>query len=361
MDNQQIISYSQNLPETPNYFFDESIRDRESLIDFLKENNWPTGLINFFISSANKVAIRYFIYDDSGSMTSFDATRFVNGISIPSTRWDELKDVMKFHIKIANRGLINTKMFFLNDDAIHVGITKCNEESLVSKLNVMKGGMTPLCRTIRNIIEEVSPHFDRIRQSEKEIELVICTDGVSSDGYVGEELFKLRNLPIRIVLRLCTNEQKIVDYWNEIDKTFDLKLDIIDDYISEARQIQDLNPRFCYGYPLHQLREYGFSDPLIDHIDEMRLNDDQLETLRYMILGRDEDTGTNCSVTHKHRLWIESKNSQIRLEDVKVTPIPIASLVEVNLEPVHNEYSAPDEYRIGEKYNDKNDCCCIIS
>ena len=43
--------------------------------------------------------------------------------------------------------------------------------------------------------------------------MVIITDGEASDGDLLEAMKPLDDLPALIVVKLCTDEQKVVDYW----------------------------------------------------------------------------------------------------------------------------------------------------
>jgi hypothetical protein len=50
----------------------------------------------------------------------------------------------------------------------------------------------------------------------------------------------LHLLPVWVVIRLCTNENAIVSYWNNVDKEIELNMDVIDDPMGEAKEIHRL-------------------------------------------------------------------------------------------------------------------------
>lgn len=54
------------------------------------------------------------------------------------------------------------------------------------------------------------------------------------------------------MLRLCTNERKVIDYWNNIDKELELELDVLDDVAGDASEVKSFNPWITYGEPLHR-------------------------------------------------------------------------------------------------------------
>jgi hypothetical protein len=109
--------------------------------------------------------------------------------------------------------------------------------------------------------------------------LVICTDGEASDGDITAALRPLHNLPVWVVIRLCTDVDAIVDYWNNVDGQLELNMDVIDDPIGEGKEIQQMNKWITYGEPLHRLREFGVTAKEIDMIDEVALSLEQMRNL----------------------------------------------------------------------------------
>ena len=64
--------------------------------------------------------------------------------------------------------------------------------------------------------------------------MVIATDGVSTDGDLTDVMRPFEQLPVWVVVRLCTDDDAIVRYWNDIDAELELELDVLDDFASEA-------------------------------------------------------------------------------------------------------------------------------
>lgn len=58
---------------------------------------------------------------------------------------------------------------------------------------------------------------DFLRQTNQKVCVIIATDGESSDGDIAAAMRPLQQLPVWVVIRLCTDENRIVDYWNNID------------------------------------------------------------------------------------------------------------------------------------------------
>lgn len=120
-----------------------------------------------------------------------------------------------------------------------------------------------------------------LRNKGQKAVVVIATDGLPTtvDGKMGtrakEEfvhcLRLFQALPVWIVVRLCTNDQAVVEFYNNLDHEVELSVEVIDDFQSEAQEARSHNKWLCYSLPLHRCREFGFHDPLFDIIDERSL------------------------------------------------------------------------------------------
>ena len=54
-------------------------------------------------------------------------------------------------------------------------------------------------------------------------------------------MLPLRNLPVYVVIRLCTGQDSIVTYWNSLVKgpnSLEIHMDIIDDPIGEGIEVR---------------------------------------------------------------------------------------------------------------------------
>lgn len=133
-------------------------------------------------------------------------------------------------------------------------------------------GGTPLCAHITEIAESIRQVEGQLRASGQKACVIIATDGEASDGDVTEALRPLKALPCWVILRLCTGEDRIVDYWNAIDHDLELNMDVLDDLVGEAKEIARRNPWLSYAEPLHRMREFGVSLKEIDLLDESLLS-----------------------------------------------------------------------------------------
>eukprot|EP00980_Cylindrotheca_fusiformis_P022116 scaffold8999_cov73-Cylindrotheca_fusiformis.AAC.1 len=109
-----------------------------------------------------------------------------------------------------------------------------------------------------------------LRQLGRKVVIVIATDGLPTDerGYGGsnhnqefvDALRMLEGLPVWVVVRLCTDDEDVVNFYNELDGQLELSIEVLDDFTGEAVEVTTENPWLNYTLPLHRLREFGFHD-----------------------------------------------------------------------------------------------------
>ena len=148
---------------------------------------------------------------------------------VKCSRWAELTDALKFHVGFAKAASAPTEFRLLNGPVVRVGFDPYEGPEGVNTLNEafsqMPNGGTPLCRHIREIEAQIRGYEAQLRASNQKAVIIIATDGEASDGDVASALRPLKDLPVWVIVRLCTNEDNIVDYWNNIDGVLELNMD----------------------------------------------------------------------------------------------------------------------------------------
>jgi len=259
--------------------------------DYLSTNKWPIGLQETFISNAKQIAMRFIICDDSGSMSEVDGHLPLAPKNSPAcTRWEELTDSLRFMLQAAKAADIPTEFRLLNAvQPIRVGADNDPDNvgfnMLMTVFNEQPRGQTPLCHHIKAIVETVRGMESQLRESRQRACVVICTDGVSSDGDLIQAMKPLERLPVWIVIKLCTDDDNIVEYWNNIDRMLEVEIDVLDDYISEAAEVYAANPWLTYGLQLHRMREFGLPSKEFDILDSSLLSPGQMRSLVSALLG----------------------------------------------------------------------------
>jgi hypothetical protein len=110
--------------------------------------------------------------------------------------------------------------------------------ALLVALDKSPGGSTPLCKHIREVTQQIRGMESQLRAAGQKACVIIATDGESSDGDIITAMQPLRALPVWVVVRLCTDEDRIVEYWNNIDSQLEVDMDVLDDLCGEAEEVR---------------------------------------------------------------------------------------------------------------------------
>jgi hypothetical protein len=172
--------------------------------------------------------------DDSGSMNlTVDGTE--------RTRWDELRNIVKFVIEIGTIFDTNgVNVYFLNRENT-AGITDPND---IDRLFIPPPtGFTPLVRKLQEIL-----HFAETRPDKKKKVLVfIATDGAPTDDDGNPDLEEFEQVmrnernakTTHVMFLLCTDEPDYIDYLTKFKRTM-RNVDVYDDYETEKKKIRRL-------------------------------------------------------------------------------------------------------------------------
>jgi len=199
---------------------------------------------------------------------------------VTCTRWTELVESLKFHVDVSRAANAASQIRTLNSASpFMVGTADDNNDKLTNFFETWPNGKTPLCKHVREVIAEITNIKPLLEREGKKACLVIFTDGEATDGDLFETMQPLHELPVWIVVRLCTDDPNIVEYWNRIDKEFEIQIDVLDDFFGETEEVQKFNSWLTYGDAMHQFREFGVAIRDLDRLDEELLTLDQIQSL----------------------------------------------------------------------------------
>lgn len=264
--------------------------DEDGILALLNQHQWPLGLQQTFISNASHVGFRYFIIDDSGSMNTPDGKLPYSNSRAPVTRWDELRESMKWHVDAIRASNLPSEFRFLNgSEPIRLGGGYDRDGAGYATIETVfeegPRGTTPLCHHVKEVIKDIKKHERELRAKRQLAVIMIATDGLSSDGDLVQAMKPLERLPVWVVVKLCTDDDKVVGFWNEIDAQLELDIEVLDDFDSEAIEVMEHNSFLTYGLPLHRLREHGLVKKEFDLLDEAPLTLEQMRTVVQCVLG----------------------------------------------------------------------------
>jgi hypothetical protein len=224
------------------------------------------------------------------------------------SRWNELQQTVEYHAEMSALLKAPTVFRLLNDPGRIVGpqqfsVAERGGEFLQEDVSVAKktmtnaspSGCTPLSRHIVEIRENIVAMLPQLESTGQKVAIILATDGLPSDTYgVSDSSTRLESernvrslagLPVWVVVRLCTDEADVVEYYNNLDSHLELSLEVLDDWVGEAQEIYGTNPWLNYGICLHRMREMGFHNRLFDLLDERALNLSELNEFFTFLFG----------------------------------------------------------------------------
>eukprot|EP00928_Gymnodinium_smaydae_P043533 TRINITY_DN29145_c0_g1_i1.p1 TRINITY_DN29145_c0_g1~~TRINITY_DN29145_c0_g1_i1.p1 ORF type:complete len:416 (-),score=48.55 TRINITY_DN29145_c0_g1_i1:442-1647(-) len=275
-------------------------------------------LADMIANEDRTVALRIFLLDNSGSTAESDGhviqpDRTGRLQSYPATRWEEIMTSALDQARWNATAGVRCEFWLLNPpcpdnpeegrDYVVVDPKFGSPEIQVESLNrVLRSngprGVTPMAMRLaqlrRRLQEQVTPG--------KRILFSIMTDGLPTSPNCGKTYDKdktqfvneLRRLTAEfnlfVVIRLATDEDAVVDYYNKIDEEMELPLDILDDLKGEADEVRECgNGWFVYTPLLHRLREGGLFENIFDLLDERALKTPEIAKLMELLFRGPDD------------------------------------------------------------------------
>jgi hypothetical protein len=262
----------------------EQQQEESDLALYLLQNQgYPLGLAKELDHSKFTYPLRFWIVDNSGSMMTPDGRELIGSnkqslsVVTGTTRWKELTSTIEYHIGLANALSAHTVFRFLNrpssgdnnaadqpelpqEFSIAAHGVPSDDATVADALRIVRStlpaGVTPLTAHLQNItgrIKEVAP---ALRERSQKVVVVIATDGLPTDplGNVNDDvkgdfvsaLKLLQAQPVWIVIRLCTQNPEVVEFYNSLDKELESPLEVLDDFLGEATEIVKLNKWLKY-------------------------------------------------------------------------------------------------------------------
>lgn len=280
----------------------------------LLSQGYTHGLAQSLSNNIQVFSHRFWVVDNSGSMQEPDGHRIIDTADksivqiVSATRWEEIRECVNYHIRVARLLQAPTDFRLLNNPGVHAGaqnfsITKNSSQyssseekeaiSIMSK--VTPSGCTPLTYHIDEIYEQVRMMTPKLQATGSQVAIIIATDGLPTDEMAsgGQEqqkkfvhaLRKLEGLPVWVVIRLCTDDEEVVDFYNNLDEQLELSLEVLDDFCGEALEVYEHNPWLNYTLPIHRCREMGFYHRVFDLIDERALTKGEIRDFLQILFG----------------------------------------------------------------------------
>jgi len=287
----------------------------DTQLDALRDQGFTTGLARSLFTNARTFPLRIWIIDNSGSMSTCDGHRLVETSSrkepikmASCTRWREIQQTVEYHVRMAGLLRAPTTFRLLNDPGLGAGhrefsICKRGDDMIPQDIqqahDIMHQstpqGATPLTRHINEIRDDIVAMQPYLAREGKKVAVIIATDGLPTDDYGNaganhksefvDAIRSLEGLPVWMVFRLCTVNDAVVEFYNGLDSQLEMSVEVILDFVSEAKEIDVQNKWLNYTLPLHRCREMGYYHRLFDLLDERKLTRSELKVFCSILFG----------------------------------------------------------------------------
>jgi len=311
------MGVSRPLPVQSNSLSDELDENQRKQLQL---QGYSNALCSALAESIKSFPLRFWVIDNSGSMIKSDGQRFVeDGNSsyirtVPCSRWKEIQQTVMYHVQMAALLKVPTTFRLLNNPGARIGpqeftIADKGESMIDSDVQIARrtiervtpGGVTPLSQHLREIQQRVFEISPALIKAGQKVIIVLATDGLPTNDYgVGgmaeknefkQALRLLESLPVWVIIRLCTDEKSVVDFYNELDQELEIELEVLDDFMSEAIEVYKNNNWLTYSLQLHRFREMGCHIRLCDLLDERRLSLGEIRDFCIFLFGLDQFDG----------------------------------------------------------------------
>lgn len=277
---------------------------------------FPAGLAKVMDENNTNFPLRIWIIDNSHSMQKDDG-RLISmkpaGVCkvAKSSRWKEIRDTVVFHAETAAKVHAPTIFRLLNKPISsrlprEFGVARGSEISAMRELQVAQEtlkevdpkGCTPLTKRVLEIRENIFGIKDQLEANRERVVVVLATDGIPTnrDGQLTREtrdtfvdaLKSLSTLPVWIVVRLCTQAEDVVKFYEALNQTNGLHIEVLDDYFSEAQDFYRYNKWVNYALPLHRAREMGVKHRMFDLVIERKLTLSEVKEYFAFLFGKED-------------------------------------------------------------------------
>jgi len=332
-DNNDITTHEKNdnsmlaTTTTKDEIDNNNISNKIKLLKEIGIKNLPYGLYQTLLTNAQEDVIqkRFWIVDNSGSMSSWDGHRTTMDDDDSSSRWLEVDEIVTLHAHLSSVVSAPTEFRLLNLTKKKESYTSILDRHFPSSLTVFRGadrfrvgyhsannkkknriekdrqraqsvmvrngpsGKTPLSESIQDLRKDIIPMLPQLQATNSKVCVIIATDGCNHNAqnidtalkkYTETErnqelvnalqaLSDLSPSNIKIIIRLCTDDKPVVDFYNSKVDAQNHDLDVLDDHVAEAKEVYNHNPWLNYALILHRIREMGQADNLLlDLLDE---------------------------------------------------------------------------------------------
>ena len=235
---------------------------KSALEDILSSLNLPPGLLSSVYQTYQHCDSRIWLLDNSARMNVRDSHVSRPGNQLPDSiqriddmmRWEELEECVRYHTSMASQLWLPSTYYLMDDGEeewqLSRGYTLCHGKVEDVPLEVkdlyyrlenveLDQSRCPLRYCIHSLAKDIKAGAQAISARDRHVTVIICSQGrpTTRDGDTGSKIMKdfqdelelLSKLPVKIIVRLCTDTEEVRDMYNSMDSRFDC-IDVLDDF-----------------------------------------------------------------------------------------------------------------------------------
>lgn len=163
------------------------------------------------------------------------------------TRWETIKTYCKQIVALALETAVPVGVIRLNVPGIVYVVHEDGRHDVNHLLTPGPRGGTPLIKCLKDLT--IPP----------DCTIIILTDGCA-DGNLEDFIDTIRGFTSRgaqFIVALVTEDENVIDYYNEAEKEEELNIDVIRSFDGERKEVAGFNPWINYTEELHICRIFG--------------------------------------------------------------------------------------------------------
>jgi len=227
----------------------------------------------------------------------------------PCSRWTELEECVKYHVQLACLLEAPSRFGFISyespeeriqakDMNFDVNIDSKRYIEMITKIVKPHGHDTLLTNCIKELHYLMKPISFTLEREGKRAFIIVVTDGLPTDmdgnegdgdtqklRFIGSLQSLARIFPLQIILRLCTDDKRVIRFYETSVRQFGIPIHILLDYLSEAKKVHKHNEWLNYGLALHHSLEMGLSDQIFYRLKEQPLQIHELKQFCCCLFG----------------------------------------------------------------------------
>ena len=179
-----------------------------------------------------------------------------------SSNFQEIDNTLKFHTNLSKKYDKHFQYYILNSELFNKNDSEFK------------------------IITDITEKADISYNKNKKSHVVITSDSELNSNVINILHDLIKRSYIHITIRLCTDDSRMIDYWQSMNEYFGYKLYILDNINVKKNKILSYNPWFIYTEKMQRVFECGKLINLFQLLDEKTLSISEIHQFSEFLTGK---------------------------------------------------------------------------